>query len=84
MESKPTKLLWASDMPKERQAKSFRVPSTILENESFTTKNIPDAPDLPCIVCYNQLAAGVYTDCQHRVVCLECAEAHFRAAMQAN
>ena len=43
---------WRSDMPKERQAKSFKVPSSIIDNESYTTKNIPDAPVKFPVVVY--------------------------------
>ena len=62
----------------------LKIPPAFPENSSYTDKNLIDAPEIPCIVCYTQMAAGVYTDCEHKVVCIVCAESHFLAALQAN
>lgn len=73
IKEKPEKPFYSAMRVKKKDTKTLFIPSSVIEKESYTNKNIPNAPDLPCIVCYIKPAAGVYTDCEHRVVCLNCA-----------
>ena len=65
---------WKSNyVRRDRQSKTIKIPPPVPENGSYTNKHLIDPPEMPCIVCYMELASGVYTDCEHRVVCVGCA-----------